>query len=84
MNLRSPIFFGTRVCKRTMSDIAALERKVKDLELKIKEIEKSKGKRVKRAPTKWNIFLGEFSKKNQGKIPNNEMMAAASKAFHAK
>lgn len=67
-----------------MSDIAALERKVKDLELKIKEIEKSKGKRAKRAPTAWNIFFAEFSRKNQGKIPSNDMMKEASKVFNPK
>ena len=68
-----------------MAGLAGVERKVRELEHTVRDLEKSKGgKRAKRAPTAWNKFVGEFSKKNQGKVPNNEMMAAASKVFHAK
>ena len=64
------------------TDIDALARKVAHLEKELAEVKKSKGKRTKRAPSKWNTFFAEFSKKNHGKYAPNEMMAAASKVYH--
>jgi hypothetical protein len=65
-----------------MTDIDALAKKVAALEKELAEVKKMKGKRVKRAPSKWNLFLAEFTKKNHGKYAPNEMMAAASKVYH--